>query len=171
MNTEETLGPAISVALLTLLSALPWGLPPEIRFVLPLIPIIGIHFWITRAQGLLSEWFVFACGLLLDVLTNGPLGFWSGMYLLAFVFSTLAGPRARQLPLGGWATFVLIASVLAVTEWAVSSVYYLELADWRPLAVAAFAAVVLYPPVAFLLAVLVGRSHRMLPGTPSYRGR
>ena len=57
-----------SVVALTVLSALPWGVAAESRFVLPLLPVVAIHYWVLREHAqMVPEWFVFACGLLLDV--------------------------------------------------------------------------------------------------------
>jgi rod shape-determining protein MreD len=149
----STILPAAVIAFLTLVSALPWGLPPEIRFVLPLLPLVAIHYWIVRGTGRVAEWFVFASGLTLDVLTNGPLGYWSIMYLTGYLFSTLLAPRARLLRFGGWASLVLVTACLSVAVWAVSSLYSFEIADWRPLVIASFAAACIYPVLAGLLSL------------------
>lgn len=144
----------ISIAVLTVLAALPWGLPPQGRFVLPLIPLIAIHFWVIADQKRVPEWFVFAAGLTLDVLTNGPLGFWSLIYLLGYVLSSLTAGSARRVRFGGWPTFAAVVSLLAAAEWAVSSLYYFEAADWWPFVLAVIAAVVVYPILAGLIGLL-----------------
>lgn len=151
MSVMRSFGPPASVGLVALLSALPWGLSPEIRFVMPLIPFVAIHFWIVRDEEAFGEWFVFSAGLMLDVLTNGPLGFWSIVYLIGYALSTMLAEQARTRPLGGWAALVVVVSCLAVVEWAVSSLYFLELMDWRPLALAALFAAAAYPVLALVL--------------------
>lgn len=157
--------PSLVIAALTLLSALPWGLPPEIRFVLPLLPLAAIHYGIVRGSGRVAEWYVFLVGLTLDVLTNGPLGYWPALYLTGYGLSTLLAPRARQLKFGGWASLVIVTACLSVVIWAVSSLYFFEIADWRPLAIASFAAAAMYPLIAgfFLMLDVPGDTSAGLP--------
>lgn len=154
MHGWPVLRAQLSIAVLTVLAALPWGLPPQGRFVLPLIPLIAIHFWTLADQNRVPEWFVFATGLTLDVLTNGPLGFWSLIYLLGYVLSSLTAASSRRIRFGGWPTFAAVVSILAAAEWAASSLYYFEAADWWPLVLAVIAAVVAYPVLAGLLGLL-----------------
>ena len=154
MIVGTRLVPVVSVLALTLLSALPWGLAPEARFVLPLIPVAAIHFWVVRGADRISEATVFLDGLLLDVLTNGPLGFWSLIYLTGYGTSLMLARRARLLSLGGTAAHLIVVTVLAAVIWVVSSLYALEIADWRPLAVASLAAAAAYPVVALLMSLL-----------------
>lgn len=146
--------PTVSVVALTLLSALPWGLAPEVRFVLPLIPVAVIHFWVMHGNDRISEGTVFLDGLMLDVLTSGPLGFWSLIYLTGYATSLSMARRARLLRLGGWAALMIVVTVLAAVIWAVSSLYAFEIADWRPLAVASLVAAGTYPVVALLMTLL-----------------
>lgn len=153
----NTIFPAVVIAFLTLISALPWGLPPEIRFVLPLLPLVAIHYWIVRGTARIAEWFVFLAGLTLDVLTNGPLGYWSIMYLGGHALSTMLAPRARALRFGGWASLMVVTAALSVVIFAVTSLYAFEIADWRPLVIAAFAAASAYPVLAGLLSLFEDR--------------
>ena len=83
MSVAGRLVPALSVAVLVMVAVLPWGLPPDGRFVLPLLPFIAIHYWTSRHPEKLAEWVPFAAGLTVDVLSNGPLGYWSLIYLTA----------------------------------------------------------------------------------------
>ncbi len=141
-----------SVIALTVLSALPWGVAAESRFVLPLLPVVAIHYWVLRERAdLVPEWFVFACGLLLDVLTNGPLGFWSMIYLFAYLLATVSLPWARDGALARWLLLLAALALLSVSAWLISSLYDVELADWRPFALGAVAAGLAHPLLALLL--------------------
>ncbi len=165
--------PALSVIALTLVSALPWGLAPEIRFVLPLIPVAAIHFWVVRGPDRVSEAFVFLDGLMLDVLTSGPLGFWSIIYLAGYAVSLMLARRARRVRAGGWAALVIVVAVLAGAIWGVSSLYAFEVADWRPLVVASLAAALSYPLVALVMSLVDpgdGSALRRPPGTQGVQG-
>ncbi len=137
MSFLRRMAPVGSIALLTILAALPWGLPANDRFFLPLLPVIAIHFWTLRHDAWVPEWIVFLAGLSLDVLTQGPLGYWALIYLVAHLIATFSVPFAA---LGSAPRFLLLGiAIVAVTivSWAVSSLYFFEIADWRPYAAGA----------------------------------
>lgn len=149
MRSLKVIIPVLTLAALTLIAALPWGLSSQNRFVLPLLPVVGIHYWSLRHGPLVPEWCVFLAGLTLDVLTNGPLGYWALIYLLAHISATLSAPAATR---GVGTRLALLAFDLAfvtAVAWILSSIYFLEAADWRPYAIgaayAAFVAVLLVP--------------------------
>lgn len=124
--------PFLSVALLTVLAALPWGLPTEDRFFLPMLPVVAIHYWALRRHQALPEWSVFLAGLLLDIFTHGPLGYWPLVYLAAYTLGVIgetAGRKSQMLRLG---LFAASLAIVATFCWGVASVYFFELADWRP---------------------------------------
>jgi rod shape-determining protein MreD len=154
--------PSLSVALLSLLAMLPWGLPSNSRFVLPLLPYIAIHYWTARDPERLPAWVVFACGLAVDVLTNGPLGYWSLIYLAGYVFATGAGEVRSTGPGARWLLFLSSLAMLVVCAWALSSLYFFDLVEWTPFAWAAVAAGIAYPVIAYILRALDPRSARRL---------
>ncbi len=143
--------PGFTVCILAVLAVLPWGLPADARFVLPFLPAIAIHIWSSRHPDRLPAWIPFVAGLLVDVLTNGPLGYWPLIYLGAM----LLGIDAQRLPGTGAAArgaFSLAAlSGLVVAGWGVASLYDLEFADWRPFAWALWVGALSYPLLAILL--------------------
>ncbi|MGL4396814.1 MAG: rod shape-determining protein MreD, partial [Hyphomicrobium sp.] len=116
--------PLVTIALLTLIAALPWGLPSDYRFFLPLLPAVAIHYWSVRRDDLAIEWLAFLSGLVLDVLTQGPLGYWSLIYLLSRVMGlqsvrfSEAGQGVRIL------LYALALVVTATAAWAISSLYF-----------------------------------------------
>ena len=142
----------VSIAALTVLSALPWGVAAESRFVLPLLPVVAIHYWVLRDEAdMVPEWFVFLCGLLLDVLTNGPLGFWSLIYLLAFALARLSTGWAREGVMARWLLLLAALALLSFCAWIISSLYAVDVADWRPFAWGAVAAGLAHPLLALVL--------------------
>lgn len=149
MQPFRYIAPFASLAILTLVAALPWGLPPEDRFFLPLLPVVAIHYWSLRHGVLIPEWGVFLAGLTLDVLTHGPLGYWSLIYLVAHTLAILSAPYAAHGPGARLFLFAVALSIVTFVAWIVSSVYFLEPADWRPYAfgagLAGLAALVLVP--------------------------
>jgi rod shape-determining protein MreD len=142
-------GPFVSVAALTLIAVLPWGLPSEDRFVLPLLPVIAIHYWGLRQPDDLPEWFVFLAGLGLDILTNGPLGYWSLIYLVSYFLGVISIPLGVRGQMTRIVLFLLALAVVTAAAWSISSIYELERADWRPYATgtayAALASLIILP--------------------------
>ena len=141
----KQLFPGLSVVLLTLLSALPWGLPSEARFFLPLLPYTAIHFWAVRRPNLMPEWLVFAAGLATDVLTHGPLGFWSLIFLIGYIMVHLTGRLPFEGVAARWINFCATLLVLSVAQWLIASVYFLDFVEWTPLLRSSVAAALLYP--------------------------
>lgn len=124
--------PFLSLSVLTVLAALPWGLPTEDRFFLPLLPVIAIHYFALRRPEALPEWSVFLSGLLLDVFTHGPLGYWPLVYLATYTLGVLGRELGKSSQFVRIALFGGSLVAVAVLCWAVASVYFLEFADWRP---------------------------------------
>lgn len=123
-----------SVALLTVLAALPWGLPTEDRFFLPMLPVVAIHYWALRRHQALPEWSVFLAGLLLDIFTHGPLGYWPLVYLGAYTLGVMQETAGRKSQLLRLALFAVSLALVAGSCWAIASIYFFELVDWRPYA-------------------------------------
>lgn len=143
-----------SVAILTVLAALPWGLPTEDRFFLPMLPVVAIHCWALRRHEALPEWSVFLAGLLLDIFTHGPLGYWPLVYLAAYTLGVVTATAGRKGQLLRLILFAVSLTLIAAFGWAVASIYFFELADWRPyvtgVGLAAAAAVVIVPLLHYL---------------------
>jgi rod shape-determining protein MreD len=162
MHFAASLVPTASVVILSLLAMLPWGLPSDSRFVLPLFPYIAIHYWAARDTDRLPVWAVFVCGLAIDVVTNGPLGYWSLIYLLGFVIAAGAGEVRSTSSGARWLLFLSSLSVLIICAWGISSLYFFDLVDWTPFAWAAVTAGVAYPAIAFALRSIDPLSSRYL---------
>lgn len=137
--------PSISVVLATMLAALPWGLSEQTRFLLPLLPFAAIHIWAMRRPQTIAEPLVFACGLALDVLSHGPLGFWSLVYLAG-----LAVTRLVPVPTGGalvssWLHFGATLALLALLQWLLAMAFFVGSVDARPFLIGALLAFIAYP--------------------------
>ncbi|MBS0234646.1 MAG: rod shape-determining protein MreD [Proteobacteria bacterium] len=124
--------PVASVAILTVVAILPWGLPVEDRFVLPLLPIVAIMYWTLDRDAWLPEWAVFLAGLMLDVLTQGPLGYWALIYLVAYIAAVFVSHLRFETALGRFGAFA--GAIIGVTAfaWLAASVYFLKVLDWEP---------------------------------------
>lgn len=101
MQRLSKLVPAMIVALLTLAAALPWGAPVAARLALMLLPLIAIvHFACARGPSVPAP-LAFGCGLVLDVLTHGPLGFWAGLNTAARILASPLAPSTEVTPEAG----------------------------------------------------------------------
>jgi rod shape-determining protein MreD len=146
-----TLWPGLLVALLTVLAALPLGVESGARFLLPLLPLVAIAWVAIRAPARMPSGVAFAAGLALDVLTHGPLGYWSLVYLAGYLLATtLASSDVPSLG-AAWAGLAAVLLGAAAVEWSVHSLYFVEPAALRPRILAAAAALAIAPLVVLLL--------------------
>lgn len=134
MSRLRALLPVASVVVLTILAVLPWGVPVEDRVALPLLSVAVIYYWTCDRTAWLPEGAVFLCGLLLDVLTQGPLGYWALVYLVAQVVAVVASRFRFETVAARFAVFAAAVVVVAVFSWLAASVYFLQLLASEPYA-------------------------------------
>ena len=149
--------PLLVTGILLVAAVLPWGGPDWTEMALALLPVGAIYFWSFRRPHLMPAVLVFLAGLLLDVMTHGPLGIWSCAALMA----ALAGRTARRArPDSGWlhSTFhmIMTLSISAAVVAALMSLYAWRLVPGLPLVHALAAACLGYPVLAGLLSLLDG---------------
>lgn len=143
--------PALIVAGLTLLAAAPWGLEGGARFIMPLLPFLAIGQFALRGRDVVQPGLVFASGLTLDVLTHGPLGFWSLVFLAGFLLAqSFTGPRWATR-IGRWLAFAGAMAGVVLVQWLVTSLYFMELAELRPLLIAGLVVIAVQPLVMLVL--------------------
>lgn len=142
--------PVISLALLLLLALLPWGLPTEARFVMPMLPFAAIYYWSLGDRGYMPAPVVALAGLTVDIITYGPLGFWSLIYLLGQMAAVLLTGSFSRTAMLRWLGFALVVFLLAGVQWLTASIYFVAWVSWRPFAFAASVVVLFYPVVALL---------------------
>lgn len=156
MRMIETVVPAMTLLATTLLAVLPWGLPfdtyPFARHLMPMLPYMVVHYWTARQPSAMPATLVFATGLLIDVMTRGPLGFWSLLYLFGCAIARLTRTLAGGGMLVRWIGYAVVSAVLAMATWALASGYYLRTIDPLPMLIAAGVTALAYPVVALLLA-------------------
>lgn len=162
--------PIATVIVLVVLSVLPWGVGQSLGFMLPLLPFLAIYYWMRRHSHLMPTLFVFASGLAVDVLSYGPLGYWSIVYLAGLGLTALlerSGVAGRSV--AGWAGFCGVIAGLAFIAWLVASLYYVRFIDWQPMARAAAALLLVYP----LFRVLLDPLDRLVsePQSPNFKRR
>lgn len=138
-------GPVVAVALATMLSALPWGLPPEARLVLPLMPFAVLHVLTAARGGRMPEWLAFAAGLGFDLLSDGPLGYSSLVYLAGHAASVAGAPFASRSYAAAFIHYAVTLVLLVAIEVALSSLYFGARSDLRPLSMAVAWAALAHP--------------------------
>jgi rod shape-determining protein MreD len=140
--------PALSVLIAVLAAAVPWGLPADATFILPMVVVMMVFGWRTIPGAELPPTIAMLLGLLADTMSGGPLGYWA---LMALIGSTVGG-RAGTLGEGRdlstlWLIWIVLACLLAVFGWLLASLYFFRWIDWWPLAFGALASMTLFPIV------------------------
>jgi rod shape-determining protein MreD len=150
--------PVACTVLVLLLLSMPLGLPGQAQMQ-PAWALAAVFFWSLFRPASLPAGAVFAIGLLLDLLAQGPIGV--GVLILLLAHGAALRFR-RFLTRKGfgfvWLAFMAFAASAAAAEWALVS-----LLTWRilPLSPALFEcgmSIGVYP----VLAVLLIRAHRTL---------
>jgi rod shape-determining protein MreD len=123
--------PGVQTAIVLLLLAAPLGIPgqPQLQ---PAWAAASIFFWSLFRPASMPALLVFGLGLLLDLLTQGPVGI---EVLLLLLIHALALKFRRDLVRTGFATvwlvFVAIAGAAALLEWLlVSALTWRALPPW-----------------------------------------
>jgi hypothetical protein len=158
-----------STFLLTVLASLPWDLPPTWRFLLPQLPFVSLYFWTAKDAPVLAPLLIFAAGLLMDVSSGGPLGFWSLAYLAGYGMCGIAWPIPGGSP-GGVLHFTITAVLLIGFEWGVTSLHYLTPADLDPFLRALIGAWLSFAVTRIVFAWLLGQRPQV-PNATLTRGR
>ena len=154
MTGLQWLGPGLAIVAATLLCAPPWGAAGDLKFVQPLLPYVVIHLTTERRGDAVPDWLVFLAGFTTEVAGQGPLGYWSLIYLSGYtmVRSTTA---ARPLRAASGAVFFALTLVcLMLMQWSAASIYYLRPVAIMPLIGAAAVAFFVY----MVLAMAIPRS-------------
>jgi rod shape-determining protein MreD len=132
MRLVRSLVPLVTVVMLTIFALLPWGMPSEDRFILPLLPIVAIYYWTLDRNAWLPEWAIFLCGVLLDILTQGALGYWALVYLVAYAAAVLCSRTVADTTLQRLGLFAAAIGAVTSFAWLLASAYFIELLDVMP---------------------------------------
>ena len=154
--------PALSVLFAVVATAVPWGLPADATFILPLVVVMMVFCWRAIPGAGLHPAGAVGLGLLADLMSGGPLGYWALMCLIASTVGGWAGSLAEARALGRhWLIWSMLVAVLAGFGWLLASLYYFRWIDWWPIAFGAIASVGLFPIVLYgLLWIRDGRLGR-----------
>lgn len=140
--------PALSVLVAVLATAVPWGLPAEATFIPPLIVMMMIFCWRALPGTAFPSYLALLLGLLTDILSGGPLGFWAMMALIAANAGARApSPGDAQDRNRLWLVWAGIAATIGVLGWLLGSLYVVRLIDAWPIAFGACVSILLFPVV------------------------
>jgi rod shape-determining protein MreD len=144
----STILPALSVLFAVLATAVPWGLPADATFVLPLVVVMMVFCWRVMPDVTLPLSACMLLGLLTDVMSGGPLGFFALMALLAATVGGLLRYTVEPRDLWPlWISWSALAVTLGLLGWLLGSLYFFRWIDWWPILFGTLASIVLFPVV------------------------
>lgn len=140
--------PALSVFVAVLATTVPWGLPADATFAPPLIVMTMIFCWRALPGTVLPSYLALLLGLLTDILSGGPLGFWAMMALIAANAGGRApSPADAQDRNRLWLYWAGVAAAIGVLAWLLGSLYVVRLIDAWPIAFGVCVSILLFPVV------------------------
>ena len=88
----------------------------------PLIPLVVVYFWSIYSPASLPAFGVFLIGIFHDLMTGGPLGLWSTIYLFTYYIvvsqRTYFQGRDQQVV---WLGFITVSAIASLILWGVMS--------------------------------------------------
>jgi rod shape-determining protein MreD len=123
--------PTVSVVLALAIACAPFGAPEGARFVMPLLPYMAAHVFMVRGAGAVPSPVLFLAGLVMDLATRGPLGFWPLVYLSAGLVARLMPATLSETAGGRLAVLLAVVGVLAAGQVGLASIYNFEWVDWQ----------------------------------------
>jgi rod shape-determining protein MreD len=145
--------PVLSILAITAASVVPWRVPAFAAFGLPFLTLGAIFYWAERDRRLLPSPVILVAGLVTDLLTDGPVGYWALLFLIGLGLGELSGRsvgRDRSIS-SSWLGFAVALPLIVAFGWATASLYYLTLLDLRLVLFATAAGIAGYLPLVYLL--------------------
>jgi rod shape-determining protein MreD len=144
--------PVLSTLIAVLATAVPFGLPADLTFILPFLMVLMVFAWAASPRTAVPLLLALSLGLLTDFVTAGPLGFWGLMTLIG----ASAGAKCKPIVAGrGMADFWLCSAGLVVAlgifGWLLASLYFFRWIDWRPFLFGVLGSAALFPAIYFAL--------------------
>ena len=128
----------------------------------PLLALMPVYFWSLVRPDLMPPWAAFVLGLLQDLLSGMPPGVWAASFIAAYAL--VDRQRDSFAGLSGWAAvlgFGVVAFVANVCAFLLVVFYFRAIPPLTPALGLLVVTVILYAPVAAILAFL----HRRLVGS------
>ena len=149
--------PFVVGLLAVMFSMLPWGLSSGI-VIAPSFALMTIYCWALYRPDLMPPYTVFLIGLFQDLMSGGPLGMWSLVYLA--VYGVVVSQRLFFIGkafLAIWFGFGFMALVASTMAWLVSCFYFGMVLSPLSVLVQALLSFILYPVVARMIAAIQKR--------------
>lgn len=160
----QSLLPLVTSLLLVAFGLAPSGLP-HFGLVGPALALMAVFYWSIFRADLMSMASAFAIGLVVDLLSGGPLG----LNALILLLTHELGVSQRRVFMGSsffvnWWAFSMVAFGAAVIGWALASLLHWHLSPPGPVVAQLGLSLFCYPAVYWLLSRMERRLLR--PGIP-----
>jgi rod shape-determining protein MreD len=166
-------GPAATLLLLILLNAMPLHVP-YVSMAAPLLPLMAVfHFGLFRPQ-YLPDWLALAFGLLIDLLSGGPLGV-NGLALLTVRYFVDSNSRflVDKPFLFIWFGYAVVSAGAVTGTWALTAFLMWQPIDPRPAIFQYLMSLAIYPVASWIIGrsqAAASRAAGRGPGRGSGRG-
>lgn len=149
--------PILSSIALVMFGLLPIGLP-HFSSVAPSFALMAVFYWSIFRSDLMTMLGAFLIGLLLDLLSGGPLG----LNALMLVAVHELGVSQRRVFLGSsfmvnWTAFALVVGAVVPLSWGLVSLLHWRLLPTAPVLAQVILALTLYPAIYWILSRLERR--------------
>jgi len=131
MKVVHFILPSALILLAVAVAAAPLGVPTEASYVLQVMPYMLAHLFLARGKGFVPSPVVFVAGLFMDIASDGPLGFWSLIYLFGILIARQLPNSLMQTRLGRLSGMLLAVFALAAAQVALASLYQFRWIDWH----------------------------------------
>lgn len=141
--------PAATLCIAALLAVLPFGADEMVRYAVSFLPLMVIQYWSARRPAMVPVPLIFGSGLIVDVVTHGPVGYWALLAVVVAAFAPLeVWLMGRSTAIGRALVFAGAMFVVAALAWSIAALYTGTAIVGRPFLGAALTAIALYPVMA-----------------------
>ena len=146
--------PLLASLCLVVVSIIPLRLP-EASFVVPMLALMAVYYWGLHRADLLPAPAIFVVGFLQDILSGGPLGINTLIFLAGYgiCVSQRRFFYAKSFLVVWWG-FMVVAAGALIVEWVLISAFVEALISPRPAYFKYLMTIALYPVVAWLFACM-----------------
>ncbi len=123
--------PVLVISMAVVFAIAPLGLPDWAGIMAPVLPAFLACVFIMRGRGVALSPVLFGGGLVVDIASDGPLGFWALIYLFATLIAYQLPASLVQSRVGRACGLVLIVFAVAVAEAGLASLYQLKWVNWH----------------------------------------
>jgi rod shape-determining protein MreD len=123
--------PSVLVMLAVMVAIIPWSGTPGTGIALLVMPYMVAHLFLSRGTWFVPSPLLFFAGLVVDLTSDGPLGFWALIYLFGALIARQLTVGLHDTVIGRVSGILLIVFALAAAQVGVASAYQLDWVDWH----------------------------------------